>query len=110
MKKNFIHTAISHYHKVKNLAEHFHDDDMVMVNFSDAVDILSKMTEKELLKIISELPNGYRMVFNLYVIEGYDHEEIGQLLNINAGTSRSQLAKARKHLQLKMKKLKIITA
>jgi len=110
MKKIFIHTAISHYHKVKNLAEHFHNDDSVMSHFSESVDILSKMTEKELLKIISELPDGYRMVFNLYVIEGYDHDEIGQMLNINAGTSRSQLAKARKYLQLKMKELKIIAA
>lgn len=61
--------------------------------------ILSALTEKELLKMISKLPDGYRMVFNLYIIDGYSHEEIAALLGIEAVTSRSQLAKARKMLQ-----------
>ncbi len=52
-----------------------------------------------LLKLISELPEGYRIIFNLFVIEGYTHDEIAQLLHIKAATSRSQLAKARKMLQ-----------
>jgi RNA polymerase sigma-70 factor (ECF subfamily) len=45
------------------------------------------------------LPDGYRLIFNLYVIEGYKHDEIAELLKINSGTSRSQLAKARNMLQ-----------
>jgi len=45
------------------------------------------------------LPDGYRLVFNLNVVEGYSHEEIAEMLNIQAGTSRSQLVKARKMLQ-----------
>ena len=77
---------------------------------SDQADIISKMSERELLKLISTLPDGYRMVFNLYVIEGYDHEEIAVMLGITAGTSRSQLVKARKTLQKKIKELKIIAA
>lgn len=55
--------------------------------------------EEELLKLINQLPEGYRIVFSLNVIEGYSHDEIGQLLNIQASTSRSQLVKARKMLQ-----------
>lgn len=62
-------------------------------------DILSNLREREILKLISKLPTGYRVVFNLYVLEGYSHDEIAHLLKINAGTSRSQLAKARKTLQ-----------
>lgn len=54
---------------------------------------------EELLKLINKLPDGYRMVFNLSVIEGYSHEEIAQMLNVQASTSRSQLVKARKMLQ-----------
>ena len=62
-------------------------------------DILSNLSEREILKLISNLPTGYRVVFNLYVLEGYSHSEIAEMLQINAGTSRSQLAKAKRTLQ-----------
>lgn len=58
-----------------------------------------QLTEKDILRLIHELPDGYRIIFNLYVIEGYRHEEIAELLGIQSGTSRSQLAKARLMLQ-----------
>ena len=57
------------------------------------------LNEKELLGMINNLPDGYRIVFNLYVIEGYQHEEIAQMLKIQPGTSRSQLVKARNMLK-----------
>lgn len=59
----------------------------------------SHLTQKELLDLINNLPDGYRLVFNLYVIEGYQHEEIAEMLKIQPGTSRSQLVKARNMLQ-----------
>lgn len=59
----------------------------------------SHISEKDLLAMINELPDGYRLVFNLYVLEGYPHEEIAQMLGIQPGTSRSQLVKARLLLQ-----------
>jgi RNA polymerase sigma factor (sigma-70 family) len=59
----------------------------------------SQASEAEILKLISNLPTGYRTVFNMYVLEGYTHEEISAMLRINIGTSRSQLAKARKTLR-----------
>jgi RNA polymerase sigma factor (sigma-70 family) len=62
-------------------------------------DALTGLGTEELLKMISRLPEGYRIVFNLYVLEGYDHNEIGKLLDISPGTSRSQLAKAKKSLK-----------
>ncbi len=55
--------------------------------------------EQELLQLIQALPDGYRIVFNLYAIEGYSHKEIGERLGIQEASSRSQLLKARKVLQ-----------
>lgn len=59
-------------------------------------------SDKELMELIHNLPLGYRAVFNLHAIEGYSHEEIGEMLDIKPGTSRSQLARAR---ELLMKKI-----
>lgn len=53
----------------------------------------------DLLALIAELPVGYRTVFNLYAIEGYNHKEIADMLEINENTSKSQLSRARKFLQ-----------
>jgi RNA polymerase sigma factor (sigma-70 family) len=60
---------------------------------------LGSLGEQELLALVSSLPDGYRMVFNLHAIEGYDHAEIATLLNCGESTSRSQLAKARRMLR-----------
>ena len=59
----------------------------------------------DLMKLIEELPIGYRTVFNLYAIEGYNHLEIGEMLGISEGTSKSQLSRARAILQTKVMKL-----
>jgi RNA polymerase sigma factor (sigma-70 family) len=67
-------------------------------------EVIDNMAETELVKMINELPYGYRMVFNLYAIEGYSHREISEALNIEESTSRSQLVKARKVLQDKLLK------
>lgn len=65
-------------------------------------EIFSKLSVEELMKLVNQLPDGYKTVFNLFAIEGYSHKEIGKLLNIGESTSRSQLAKARKILQKKV--------
>lgn len=62
-------------------------------------EVWSNASEEEILKLIGKLPLGYRTVFNMYVLEGYSHAEIASMLKIDMGTSRSQLAKARKALQ-----------
>lgn len=64
-----------------------------------------QLTEKDLLVLINSLPDGYRLIFNLYVIEGYQHEEISNMLGIQPGTSRSQLVKARTMLQKQLLQL-----
>lgn len=68
----------------------------------------NNLSEKDLLALINQLPDGYRMVFNLYVMEGYQHEEIAIMLNIQPGTSRSQLVKARNMLQKQITQLQKI--
>ena len=57
---------------------------------------------ENILKTIQDMPEGYRMVLNLYIVEGYKHKEIAEILNINIGTSKSQLSKAKKIIQEKL--------
>jgi RNA polymerase sigma factor (sigma-70 family) len=71
------------------------DNDLTTINPS----IVSKISEDEIHELIRSLPDGYRLVFNLNVIEGYNHEEIATMLGIQPTTSRTQLLKARKMLQ-----------
>ena len=62
-------------------------------------DVIADLTHQELLDVLQQLPTGYRAVFNLFVIEGYSHTEIGAALGIEESTSRSQLTKAKKMLR-----------
>ncbi len=64
--------------------------------------VFQQLNTKELLKIIRELPIGYRTVFNLYAIEGYQHNEIAKMLSISESTSKSQFTKAKEQLQKKI--------
>ncbi len=61
--------------------------------------------QEELMALVQQLPDGYRMVFNLFAIEGYEHAEIAEMLGCSEGTSRSQLSKARRMLQHKIEEL-----
>ena len=63
------------------------------------------VNESDLLRMVNQLPDGYRTVFNLYAIEGYAHAEIAEMLGISEGTSKSQLSRARTLLQMNLKKL-----
>jgi RNA polymerase sigma-70 factor (ECF subfamily) len=68
--------------------------------------IESQFSVEDIQFLIDNLPDGYKMVFNLYCIEGYKHQEIAQMLGITEGTSKSQLSHARKMLQSNVSKLK----
>ncbi len=68
-------------------------------------DIIEKITAKELTALIQTLPFGFRIVFNMYEIEGFSHREIAEELKISIGTSKSQLSRAKKALQQKIQKL-----
>ena len=102
IRRIVINTAL------KNISKHsFQKENIGMegvIESSADPSVFSHLTEQELLKIIAKLPDGYRVVFNLYCIEGYSHKEIGELLNIEESTSRSQLTKARAVLQAQVLK------
>jgi RNA polymerase sigma-70 factor, ECF subfamily len=85
--------------KVNFLEDEFYKED----SFNN---IESGFSIDEIQFLIDSLPDGYRMIFNLYAIEGYKHQEIATLLGINEGTSKSQLSHARKILQQQILKLK----
>ncbi|GAB3798328.1 RNA polymerase sigma factor [Spirosoma humi] len=63
------------------------------------------VNENDLMRLVNQLPDGYRTVFNLYAIEGYAHAEIAEMLGISEGTSKSQLSRARMMLQANLKKM-----
>lgn len=104
VRRIMIHTAIEHYRR---------NSRYFMVDVKEAGDVkmdaeaLSSLSREEILGLIQELPSGYRTVFNLYAIEGYTHQEIGEMLNISDGTSKSQLSRAKRLLQQKLIRLNI---
>lgn len=69
--------------------------------------VIGKMNVKEIMNLIGKMPEGYRLVFNLNAVEGYNHKEIGEILGINESTSRSQFARARKYLMGLMQQAEI---
>lgn len=98
IKRIFVNSCINSYNKNKKHFPQVDYEEASEVNFI-VDDTLSSISNEELLKVINSIPDGYKLVFNLYVIEGYSHKEISTLLNIHEGTSKSQLSKARKLLQ-----------
>jgi RNA polymerase sigma factor (sigma-70 family) len=67
--------------------------------------VTSKLSMMDLMKLVNELPQGYKLVFNLFAVEGYSHKEISELLEIQEATSRSQYLRARQFLRDKLEKL-----
>ena len=110
MKRIMINAAIDNYQT--NLKHAFHEDvseldeDTVMETSPDD-DIPNKLGigHDKLMQMVQELPDGYRMVFNLFAIENYNHKEIAALLGISENTSKTQLLKARKSLKNKIEAL-----
>ena len=80
------------------------DDNFKEVDRKGKDNISADISVKEILKFVQELSPRYRMVFNLYAIEGYSHKEISKMLNISEGTSKSNLSRARAILQDKINK------
>ena len=105
MTRIIINTAITHYHK--NRKHHFYSD-IEEVNETDVEGFIFSdldFTSDELLNVIGSLPKGYRMIFNLYAVEGFKHKEIAELLEIDVNTSKSQYSRARKLIRKKLENL-----
>ncbi len=100
MKKIFINIALKNKTK-KSYTNEIPGLDPYMET-SVMPTIIDSLSEDEITQVIDSMPEGYKRVFNLYVIEGYSHKEIGELLKIGESTSRSQLVKARKMMQSKL--------
>lgn len=88
-----VNTCIDYYRK--NMRRRTEDIDTAYQVKQDEPDVLSQLSEQEILAAVQELSPAYRAVFNLYVVEGFSHKEIGEALDITESTSRSNLAKAR---------------
>jgi len=101
-RKIVVNTALNHMKKNKKLKLQTNIDEAY--HLSSREEILSKIGYKELIKIVHGLSTAYRTVFNMYVIDGYKHEEISQKLGISVGTSKSNLSKARAILQQRVNK------
>lgn len=102
VKRIMVNTAIEAYRKnMRTLATVSIDE----VNEADQSMNLDNLETQDLLKMIQELPNGYRVVFNMYAIEGYSHKEIAAELGITESGSKSQLSRARTVLKEKIKQL-----
>jgi RNA polymerase sigma factor (sigma-70 family) len=108
LRKVAVNTAITHYHK--NLKYRYHADIEEFVSVETGVMSFEEdfYTSEELYMVLKELPTGYRMVFNLYAIEGYKHKEIAEILGIDTNTSKSQYSRAKAALRDKLDKLAIL--
>jgi RNA polymerase sigma-70 factor (ECF subfamily) len=93
-----VNTAINFYNKNKKFTA-VSGYEKVVEEDGSHTELLSQLNAEEILKLVTRLPEGYRMVFNLYVIEGYKHEEIAEMLQVSVGTSKSQLFKAKNMLK-----------
>jgi RNA polymerase sigma-70 factor (ECF subfamily) len=93
-----INNALDNFRKTKPLRTQVEINENIHC-YEDRGDLPGRLSEKELLEAIQRLPAGFRTVFNLYAIEGYNHNEIAEMLKIQPGTSKSQYARARMSLQ-----------
>ena len=102
--KVMVNAALQHLRKWKKL------------NFTETVDdyenkvaydenVFETLGARELTVMVQNLPEGYRVVFNLYVIEGYKHKEIAKILSISENTSKTQLLKAKRMLRNQLEKI-----
>ncbi len=99
-----INTNATHYHKNKEVVFEELNEQQLDDHHRKIIDQISG---EELLKIVNQLPDGYRVVFNLFFIDGYKHTEIAKMLGISESTSRSQLSRAKEQLKNELESLGI---
>lgn len=100
MRRIFVNTAIEHYRRKNQLYTISENQEENIPN--QDISALDELAAEDIIRLISELPNGYRTVFNLFAVEGYSHKEIATMMNITEGTSKSQYARAKAWLQEKI--------
>ncbi|MCU0421200.1 MAG: sigma-70 family RNA polymerase sigma factor [Bacteroidia bacterium] len=97
VRRIMVFTAINYFkHRIRKFQEDL-DQEGADASYDD--EIIDKISAKEIIALVQHLPEGYRMIFNLYAIEGYTHKEISDMLGISVGTSKSQYSRARMSMQ-----------
>ena len=102
--KVMVNASLQYLRKWKKLNFNQHIDDYED-QLSQGDGVIENIGAKELNSFVQNLPDGYRIVFNLYVMEGYKHREIAEMLSISENTSKSQLLKAKKMLRNQLEKV-----
>lgn len=105
IRRILINSAIDHLRIRKRIVEEGDIERVQEPNIDEG--ITGQLAYEEILKLIQQLSPSYRAVFNLFVIEGYKHEEISEMLGISVGTSKSNLFKAKAHLRDALAKLEL---
>ena len=101
IRRTMINTAINQYKKNIRAMKELDIQEME-IRDEKVEDVLDQMAAQEIIGYVQDLPPGYRIVFNLNVIEGYTHKKIGEMLNISENTSKSQLFRAKNALKRKI--------
>ncbi len=96
VRRIMVRTAINYLNKNKRNRQQLDVDEVIRKSL-DTADM--GLRKQDIMNMLSNLPEGYRMVINLYAIEGYSHKEIGEMLHISEGTSRSQYSRGKKMLK-----------
>lgn len=98
IKRVFVYTAIDQLRATAKFRQHVAIDTAIQIE-NNLLDVHSQLATADLINLVQQLPQRARLVFNLYVMEGFSHKEIADLLSIQEGTSKSQLFEAKKALQ-----------
>lgn len=102
VRRIFVNTAIEHFRRKKYLMPVTEREENTIEG--KYLSVLDNLAAADIMALVQELSPGYRTVFNMYVVEGYSHKEIGDILGISEGTSKSQLSRAKVILQDMVKK------
>lgn len=107
LRRIMINAAIDHYRQ--EVRHHYHEDieQAGQTIAAESADAFSQLAHEDLMALIQRLSPAYRLVFNLYVMDGFTHEEIAGQLGISVGASKSNLARARENLRLMLKNINI---
>ncbi|RYZ15893.1 MAG: RNA polymerase sigma factor, partial [Sphingobacteriales bacterium] len=97
IRRIFVNTAIEHFRRKRYLQPVTEKEENTLEG--NYLSVLDNLAERDIMELVQQLSPGYRTVFNMYVVEGYTHKEIGDLLGISEGTSKSQLSRAKVILQ-----------
>jgi len=102
VRRIFVNTAIEHFRRKRYLQPVTEKEENTIEG--NYLSVLDELAERDILDLVQQLSPGYRTVFNMYVVEGYTHKEIGDIMGISEGTSKSQLSRAKIILQDLVKK------